>query len=150
MFLDHIILATGGLVFGAATASGVIALFTKLGVVPRMIARLQVGNHILPCECAIILGAVTGCVMSIFETVRATETVTPAMWQELLLIVVSLGAGIYVGCQAMALAEILNMFPILFRRAKLQVGLRAVMLALILGKVTGSLWYFIFDYRSLG
>ena len=68
--------------------------------------------------------------------------------QQGVLLVVALCSGIYVGCQAMALAEILNVFPILFRRAKLQLGLRYTVLAVALGKLVGSLWYFIFGYQS--
>ena len=49
----------------------------------------------------------------------------------------------------MALAEVLNMFPILLRRIKLQMGLRAAITAIALGKLTGSLWYFVFGYASL-
>ena len=66
----------------------------------------------------------------------------------LALVLIGICAGIYVGCQAMALAEILNMFPILFRRVKLQMGLSFAILAIALGKLAGSLWYFIFSYAS--
>jgi stage V sporulation protein AB len=49
----------------------------------------------------------------------------------------------------MALAEILNMFPILFRRLKLREGLGIMITALALGKMAGSLWYFIFSYQNM-
>lgn len=149
MFLKACILIFFGVISGVATSAGVIALLTKLGVVPRMIARWQVANAVLPCEFAVVLGAVGGCVLSI--------TKTPGTWagwmdvffiQQGVLLVVALCSGIYVGCQAMALAEILNVFPILFRRAKLQLGLRYTVLAVAMGKLVGSLWYFIFGYQS--
>lgn len=147
MFLKYMVLLLGGLVFGAATSAGSIALMTKLGVVPRIIARFQLSSHIITAENAIILGAIAGCIVSVFP-LGTWGNGTQTWWQGAILILVSLGAGTFVGGQAMALAEILNMFPILFRRAKLQVGLRWAVVALAVGKVVGSMWYFIFGYQS--
>lgn len=56
-----------------------------------------------------------------------------------LLCVYGISAGIFVGSIAVALAEILNTFPITFRRMGLKVGLFWVMLAMAAGKVAGSL-----------
>ena len=58
-----------------------------------------------------------------------------------------LSAGMFVGCIAVALAEILNTFPILFRRAKLKVGLQWVMWTMAVGKTCGALYYFV---RKIG
>lgn len=150
MFLDMCILIAGGAVFGAATSAGVISLLTKLGVVPRMIARFQLAKWVIPCECAIALGAIVGCITTVGrEDAAQMMGGTPQAWQLVFMVFAALCCGIYVGCQAMALAEILNTFPILFRRAKLQVGLRSAVVALAIGKLVGSLWYFIFGYQSM-
>ena len=53
---------------------------------------------------------------------------------------------IFVGCIAVALAEILNTFPILFRRLYINRGLSGVMIAMALGKMAGSFYYFFFGY----
>ena len=50
--------------------------------------------------------------------------------------------GMFVGCMSVALAEILHTFPVIFRRAKLKNGLSAVVYAMALGKMAGSLYYF--------
>ena len=150
MFLKWCLLFGGGLIFGCSTAAGVIALLTTLGVVPRMIARFQVANAVSPCECAIAVGGIVGCITSVGS--RGTGMLTggsPNLWQNAFLVLVALCCGIYVGCQAMALAEILNTFPILFRRTKLQMGLRWGVLFIALGKLVGSLWYFTFGYQSI-
>ena len=149
MFLKWCLLFGGGLIFGCATAAGVIALLTTLGVVPRMIARFEVANAIIPCECAIGIGGIVGCITSLGN--RGAPMLiggSPSLWQNAFLALVALCCGIYVGCQAMALAEILNTFPILFRRTKLQMGLRFCILFIALGKLVGSLWYFAFGYQS--
>uniref|UniRef100_UPI003FEEB33F stage V sporulation protein AB n=1 Tax=Agathobacter sp. TaxID=2021311 RepID=UPI003FEEB33F len=57
-----------------------------------------------------------------------------------------LAAGIFVGCIAVALAEILNTFPILFRRLYINRGLSWVMIAMAFGKLAGSMYYFFCGY----
>ena len=65
-----------------------------------------------------------------------------------LLCVYGISAGIFVGSIAVALAEILNTFPITFRRMGLKVGLFWVMLAMAAGKVAGSLYYFLGNFKA--
>jgi len=68
-------------------------------------------------------------------------------------IIFSLCVGIFFGCLAMSLAEVLNVIPILSRRGRLQQGMFFFMLAVAFGKMTGSLLYFIipgfFDTGSM-
>lgn len=42
----------------------------------------------------------------------------------------------------MALAEIMNVFPIMFRRFHLKMGLSWVITFMAIGKTIGGLWYF--------
>ena len=51
-------------------------------------------------------------------------------------------AGIFTGCWAMALAEILNVFPIFMRRARLVRYLVVFVLMVALGKGIGELFFF--------
>lgn len=149
MFLRWCILIIGSSIFGGATAAGVIAFLTKLGVVPRMIGRFWLAERVVSCENAVILGTVIGCVLS-FNNEPGDFVIPMGMSfiPQFIVLLATLGVGIYVGCQAMALAEILNVFPILFRRVKLQLGLQYFILAVALGKMAGSLCYFIFGYQS--
>ena len=57
----------------------------------------------------------------------------------------ALCTGIFVGVLAMALTEVLNVLPILLRRTRLTKGLPWLILAFALGKVVGSLVYFLID-----
>ena len=50
MFLKRTVIIVAGLIFGGATAAGVIALLTTLGFVSRMIARLQLAKDTMPKE----------------------------------------------------------------------------------------------------
>ena len=49
---------------------------------------------------------------------------------------------------ARRVTEILNTFPITFRRMGLKVGLFWVMLAMAAGKVAGSLYYFLGNFKA--
>ena len=61
----------------------------------------------------------------------------------MLLGIFGLFAGMFVGCFAIAIAEMLNTIPISVRRIRLGQGAGIIILALSLGKTAGSLIYFL-------
>ena len=67
MFLKRTVIIVAGLIFGGATAAGVIALLTTLGFVSRMIARLQLAKDTMHWENVIILGSLSGCLLSVLN-----------------------------------------------------------------------------------
>ena len=87
-------------------------------------------------ENAVVLGGIAGSILSIFPMVRVSLGLP-------LLILFGLNAGIFVGGLAVALAEILDTFPILFRRFHVKQGLFWVVTSLALGKFCGSLFFFL-------
>ena len=141
MWIEHVFLGFLGLAAGGAVAAGTFAFIIVIGVVPRMIAKSNRAEAILLFENMIVLGGITGCAASVF-------TGMPIPVGRWILSVYGLCAGIFVGCIAVALAEILNTFPILFRRFKIKEGLEWVMLAMALGKLCGSMYYFYFQMAS--
>jgi stage V sporulation protein AB len=73
------------------------------------------------------------------------EQATPGVWHaagNLLLILFGLFSGIFVGCLALAIAEMLDTIPIFSRRIGFRHGLGFAILAVALGKLAGSLVYF--------
>lgn len=88
-------------------------------------------------ENAIIAGGILGNLISVFLEIRIPFGV-------LFLCAYGISAGIFVGCIAVALAEILNTFPIMFRRIGLKQGLPCVMVVMALGKTLGALYYFFY------
>ncbi len=135
MLLKEILIAVLGAIFGLSTSTGLFALLISLGVITRIVAKIKNAGHILCYETAMTMGGVVGCILSIWLQLHLPI----GGW---FLCLVGLGTGIFVGCQAVALAEILNMFPIMFRRLKLTVGLSWILLAMALGKMCGSFVYF--------
>lgn len=135
MYLNAILLGFIGFVGGISTAAGLFALLISLGVITRIIAKVKDARHVIRYETAMTLGGITGCIISVYLTLELRVGV----WA---IYLYGICAGIFVGCQAVALAEIINMFPIMFRRIKLKEGLSCIMISMALGKLLGSLLYF--------
>ena len=56
-------------------------------------------------------------------------------------------AGIFTGCLSVALAEILDTFPVFFRRAGIKEEYNEELLfVMALGKMLGSLFFFLTEY----
>ena len=112
MWIKHLFLGFIGLASGVGVAAGTFAFIIVIGVVPRMIAKCNRAENI---------------------------SLPVGHW---LLYVYGFCAGIFVGCIAVALAEILNTFPIIFRRFQIKEGLSWIMLFMAFGKCAGAFWYF--------
>lgn len=143
MFLKAVLMALITFACGVAVSAGTFAFLLVIGVIPRMIKKSNLADRIFTIENMIILGVLTGAVFSVVDW----EARFPLAWLgHFLLALYGLSAGIFVGCISVALAEILNTFPILFRRLYIKRGLQLVMTAMALGKMTGALYYFFFGY----
>lgn len=136
MWIKQIWMAFAALLAGSAVAAGTFAFIAVIGVVPRMVGKWKQSKRTIFFENAIILGGICGTILSVFEQLRVP-------FGSLLLAVAGLCIGIFVGCSAIALAEILNAFPILFRRLHLKEGLPWVILCVALGKLCGALYFFL-------
>ena len=136
MWTNNIILIVVGLAAGFAAASGVFALVAGLGIVPRMAGKTSSAAYVPALENAIILGGIWGTVISIFPQIPLHF----GMW---FAVMYGLFAGVFAGCLSVSLAEVLNVFPIMFRRANLKEGLSLIILFFALGKLAGGLYYFL-------
>ena len=63
--------------------------------------------------------------------------------------VFGLFSGVFVGCLALAIAEMLDSIPIFTRRIGFRHGLGFMVLATALGKLAGSLIYFLCGYFQI-
>lgn len=132
---DQLILAVIGLGAGVATAGGLFSFIIGLGVVSDFADRTHTGEHVLLYENSIALGGILGNIFFIYHIAIPGGT-----W---LLPVFGLFAGIFTGCWSMALAEILNLFPIFIRRAKVIHCIPYIILGMAIGKGLGALLFFI-------
>jgi stage V sporulation protein AB len=126
-----------GISSGLLVSAGVFAFIAAIGIVPRMAWRTKTRHFIRFYEDMIVLGGVWG-TTAMFVDYRLLH------WNWAIL-AVSLLEGVFVGVLAMALTEVLNVMPILMRRTRLTRGLRWIIPAFALGKVAGSLIYYLID-----
>lgn len=135
MLIEHLLLGLLGLMSGFAVAGGTFALVVALNIVPRIIGKSNTAEQIFRYENLIIVGGIVGNVVTVYTNLKIPLG-SP------FLILFGLCCGIQVGCLVMALSEIMNVFPIMFRRLKLKTGLSWVISCMAVGKVAGGFWYF--------
>ncbi|MCI8876819.1 MAG: stage V sporulation protein AB [Lachnospiraceae bacterium] len=139
MWINHIFLAFVGLASGLAVAGGTFALIVSLKIIPRIVGKGHLASRTVWFENMIVLGGIWGTIFAVFPMIRFPV----GHW---FIALYGLCSGIQVGCLLMALAEIVNVFPVIFRRFDLKTGISWVIISLAAGKLAGSFWYF---YKNL-
>lgn len=156
MFLRQILLAVIGVSAGLIVSAGVFTVLISVGLIPRFAGKMHVARKIFVLEEMVVFGTLAGGFFSIFsdwgmigEWVRHQQLFGPGAtdgtWNliaTIFLILFGLFAGIFVGCLALAIAEMLNTIPVFARRIGFRHGLGIAILAVALGKLLGSLIYF--------
>lgn len=134
MWAEQVLLAVIGLSGGMAAAAGLFSFIVELGVVADFADRTHTAEHLLFYEECVALGGIAGNFIYVFRI--GIPLSTP------LLAVLGLLWGIFVGCWAMALAEILNVFPVFMRRLKIVRYVTVFVIGMALGKGLGAILFF--------
>lgn len=123
---------TIGFAAGIAVGGGFVAFLTVLGIIPRLIQLSKTDTFISVYIASIILGSLFGVYMSFADI----------SWNQPLILLVMWGAfhGIFNGMLAAALTEVLNVFPILSKRIRMEDKLLWLLMAIVFGKIAGSLF----------
>lgn len=135
MLIKYFLLILIGISGGFVIGGGVFAFITMIGVFPRLSARTHTAEHIRWYETCIIWGGAIGNFMMIFSFMPPVGSLG--------LLIFGFFSGIYVGCLAMALAEVLRVIPIFAKRINLVEGMPWVILAMALGKGAGAMYQFL-------
>ena len=144
-----------GVSYGMLAAAGVFTVLVAVGLVPRFAGKTHTAGHVVLDEEMVIFGTLTGCVLSIFSRYCQFgawwQRAFPGMenllygigtvWQA----VFGLFAGMFVGCLALAIAEMLDSIPIFSRRISFRHGLGLAVLSMAAGKLCGSVVYFLME-----
>jgi stage V sporulation protein AB len=131
-----------GISSGIMVSAGVFTVLFVVGLVPRFAGRTDTARCELFYEECLIFGAVLADVISVFP-IKGSLGGCPDILLTVLLIFIGMFAGIFFGCLSIALAEVLDGIPIFARRVKLKMGVSIAVLAVALGKIAGSLVYFV-------
>ncbi|WP_010172987.1 stage V sporulation protein AB [Bacillus coahuilensis] len=136
MTIQAISIMLVGLAGGLAVGSGFVAFLTVLGVIPRLTQLTKTMKFIQAYEWAVISGALMGGVFSLLEPSFS--------FHPFLLVLLGLLSGTFIGMLAAALTEVLNVLPILAKRVGIDEKIVILLMAIVLGKVLGSLFHWIY------
>jgi stage V sporulation protein AB len=125
-----------GLASGLAVGSGFVAFLTVLGIIPRLTQLTKTMKMIQQYEWAVVIGALTG----VFGSLRDPTLGISAYF----LIPLGLAGGVFFGMLAAALTEVLNVFPILAKRMRLDGKIIILIMAIVLGKIFGSIFQWVY------
>ena len=131
-FVQLIIGFSGGLAVGA----GFVAFLTVLGIIPRLIQLSKTERFINVYISCVITGSLVGTFLSF----------TSITWDQPMFLLLFWGLlhGIFNGMLAAALTEILNVFPIIYKRLGIDRHLIWLFMAVVLGKIAGSLFQWMY------
>ena len=123
-----------GLSSGIVVSGAAFAFITVVGIVPRMAEKTATAGSVKLYEESIMFGGIAGTLMMFFEFHLPIGRFATA--------VLSFCGGVFFGALAMSLAEVLDVIPILTRRGRVERGVYYFVLAIAIGKLIGSLMYY--------
>lgn len=147
-----LIFGFSGFSFGLLTAAGVFTVLTAVGLVPRFVGETHSAKEIWLYEDMIIWGTVLGGIFSVFahewNVGMWMSSNISELWanriMNVCIILLGLFGGMFVGCLALAIAEMLDSIPIFTRRISFRHGLGCMVLSIALGKLCGAMFYFFY------
>lgn len=129
--LQGLLLGFVGLAGGFTVGSAFVALLIVLDLIPRLVQLTRAYRRSAIFESGVLMGALYWSSADFFGwgyRLSAGWLLIPAAFQ-----------GLFVGMFAAALTEVLNVIPIVAKRLKLKPYLLSLLMALVFGKVAGSL-----------
>ena len=120
---------------GLVVGSSLVSFLAIIGFVPRLAEVTHTERGLRYYDMTLICGATLAALAAGFIInlhLPALFTMLPGACM-----------GLFVGCLAAALAEVLNVLPVIARRVGLLTYIRLLLMAIILGKVAGSLLYWL-------
>lgn len=136
IYLLEIIIGFAG---GLAVGSGFVAFITVLGLIPRLVQLSKAGELLKIFGFCVILGSLFGTFVS-FTDINISQSF-------IVLVFLGLFQGIFNGMLVAALAEVLNVFPILSKRIGMGEYILPFLMALVFGKIAGSLFQWLYFVR---
>lgn len=150
--MRSIFLIIVGTSFGLLAAAGVFTVLVAVGLVPRFAGKMHLADKVVLFEEMVIFGSVAGGFVSLFPEysqwglwLRNHFPEAAGWWSVLGNVtqgVFGLFSGMFIGCLALAIAEMLDSVPIFARRISFRHGLGCAVLGMAAGKLCGSLFYF--------
>lgn len=151
--------------YGVISAAGVFTVLIAVGLVPRFAGKTHTAERVIIYEEMMIAGTIAGCIISVFnkEWVSFAEMLRCRLYEIdkiaeyilnaaglTLLAMSGIFSGMFVGCLALAIAEMLDSIPIFMRRVNLKKGVGIAVFSIAAGKFATSILYFVYRlYENL-
>lgn len=160
MFLKSLFLGFVGLCYGLLAAAGVFTVLVAVGLVPRFAGKTHTATKVFLYEEMVVLGTLAGSFVTIFpeycQMGAFLQKKLPGLiqlWNGLGLgiqAIFGLFSGMFIGCLALAIAEMLDSIPIFARRISFRHGIGLAILSMALGKLCGALLFFWSELHRVG
>lgn len=145
-------LGFAGVSYGLLAAAGVFTVLVAVGLVPRFAGKTHTAGKVILYEEMVIFGTIAGCILSVFSRYCQIGAWWQRRFPEQMEIWLGTGiffqalfgifAGMFIGCLALAIAEMLDSIPIFARRISFRHGIGLAVLSMAAGKLCGSLLYY--------
>ena len=132
---QFVIVTIVGLAGGLAVGSGFVAFITVLDIIPRLTQISKGYDFIRWFQRALVAGVL----IFTWLDLRGFILHLP----RIMTLLVGMFHGIFVGMLAAALTEVLNVLPILAKRLNMTNAILFLLMAMVLGKISGSLFHWI-------
>ncbi|MTI49181.1 stage V sporulation protein AB [Sporosalibacterium faouarense] len=139
--LRYLFLVIFGLSGGALVGTASAAFITLLDIIPRL-AQVTNSQHLIRLYERVIV--TSGVIITFFHLLGISINLN-----KYLIIPIGFIMGAFVGLLASALAEVINVIPVLVRTLKIRSYVYYALLAISLGKMIGSLidWLVLANYN---
>lgn len=130
---------------GIHGTGGLFSFIVELGVIADFADRTHTGDKLLFYETCVALGGIIGNIVFLFYSFapNAVSFASASFASGAVQVLFGIFAGIFVGCWSMALAEILNVFPIFMRRARIVRYASVFVIGAAIGKGLGAGLFFL-------
>ncbi len=159
MILKWLFLAFIGISYGVLAAAGVFTVLVAVGLVPRFAGKTHTAKKVFLYEEMVVFGTIGGGFTSVFPEYSQLGAFLQQnfpgqmqLWNGVgigLQGVFGLFGGMFVGCLALAIAEMLDSIPIFARRISFRHGIGLAILSTAIGKLCGSLFYFATEFHRV-
>lgn len=138
-----------GTACGILVASGIFTFINSLGIITRLAQVTKTAKWLTCYESWICIGASLGNLLWLALDMKVCAGAIRPWGMKVsnvlgngIMMGFGLFSGIFTGCLIGAIAEILDAFPIMFRRLRFKEGIAVIILALAAGKFTGIVLQF--------
>ncbi|OON93965.1 MAG: hypothetical protein ATN33_05015 [Epulopiscium sp. Nele67-Bin001] len=136
MMWSRLLCITWGLSSGMVISTGMASFITAMGIIPRLLTKSNIETHCVAATNAAILGTIFGNIIVLFHPYIPLPSFVIGIF--------GLCIGIFTGCLAAAVTEIVNVFPVMGRRLHIYLGMRLFVFSFAMGKLVGALYYWLY------